>query len=798
MHTHLYSLANQIFLFLFKGLIRWKWDKYAAKHFYLRLAFEVLFLILWTCTSLIGAFPIRYMYRFPQDIWRLVLWSGSIGFLIWAIVLELYDIRYARKRYEDYVIWETERTQNRLDLISKNKYKPNTAIQSSNNNLGKFENDIGDTGHITINETATTAQTTDVSSNPTVSGVRSHHSQHHPLPTTIPTIIKGKPSEPLPNQQQPLDAPINPIDPSNSLFNDSKKKSGPNNTTEKTQPVTSSRFVQFLQRYKTSAKRRIKSYYMYYSLNNLFDWIIYVLCLITIITHAVDVLDHTVIRARIHMYVASVTVVCIWFRFMVFFRTISISFKTLRAKIVEIKLGELVIMVRMMFDDIIRFLLVFACLLLPYALVFYAVFGGRQIFHTDYLQSPELCEKALLYCPIIEESISDNNSFDPYEGQNRYIFNGTSAVAEVSCYNATNSCHLVTPYGFETFYSLLFSIFRIALVDDIPIVAFNLIDSYFAAFVCTTYLLFTAILAVNIFIGLISNALQTEAFSTVEARFLLERIQIILNYEWRLSSRKRLQLQEMIHRQCSPLQLNWKDINFNSFGQSREEQQAKAFAHFRQTIDKHNIQFNTFRIQVQQKLNDIDTTLTKLQSTTVIPRQNLPKTTSTLQENTRQNSTTNTQSPSKKSSIHQSTEQIDTVQPSSAMTTTDPTINIAEELGRLRELLEETLAGQHGRISTAARTLPGSMGSMITTSRPSAASVSSFHHQQTNIPPPSPSGTNNETRVEPFSQNLHERVTDLQLAVNRLHQDVTAIRQVIERMSPLTTSLILGRTTTRR
>ncbi|CAF3000241.1 unnamed protein product [Rotaria sp. Silwood2] len=791
---------------LIKGLIKWKWDNYAAKHFYLRLAFEVLFLILWTCTSLIGSFPIRYVYRFPQDIWRCILWTSSIGFLIWAMVLELYDIRYARKRYEDYLIWETERTQNRLDLISKNKYKPNTTTQSTSNNLRKFENDTGDTEHITINETATTAATTtDISSNPTLPGMRSHHSQHHPLPPTIPPIIKGKPSEPLPSQQQPLDAPINPIDPSNSLFNGSKKKSGPNNTLnasfapEKNHPATSSRFVQFLQRFKTTAKRRIKSYYMYYSLNNLFDWIVYILCLVTVITHVIDFSHHTVMRARIHMYIASVTVLFIWFRFMVFFRTISISFKTLRAKIVEIKLGELVIMVRMMFDDIIRFLSVFAFLILPYAFVFSAVFGGRHIRHSDYDKTPQLCENASLYCPIVELLTSENGTLGSLESQNVYVFNGTSSVDGFSCNEATSSCRLIEPNGFETFYSLLFSIFRIALVDDIPIADFNLIDHYFAAFVCATYLLFTAILAVNIFIGLISNALQTEAFSTVEARFLLERIEVILNCEWRLSAPKRLQLQEMIHRQCAPLQLNWKDINFNAFGQSREEQQAKAFTHFRQTIDKHNIQFNTFRIQVQQKLNDIDSTLTKLQPTTIVPRQNLPKTITTSPDNTRQKSTTNTQSPSKDSLIHQSTELLNTGQPLLAPTITEPTINIAEELTRLRELLEETLAGQNDRIITAARTLPGSIGSITSASRPSAASVSSFHHQQTDIPPPPTSiGAHNETRVEPFSQNLNERVTDLQLAVNRLHQDVTAIRQVIERMSPLTTSLILGRTTGRR
>jgi len=334
---------------LIKGLIKWKWDNYAAKHFYLGLLLEILFLISWTCIciSFLVPFPIRYVYRFPRDIWRCVLWAVSISFLLWEIIREAFDIAYARKRYEDYLIWETERTQNRLGLISKNKYISNTTMQSTNTPLGKNENiiknenDIRDTEHKTINETTT------MSSNVSSIPIRSHHSQHHPLPPTIPTVIKGKPSESLPNQQQPIDAPVNLSDPSNTLLTGSKKKNGPNVSfaPETNPPASSSRFVQCIQRMKTRTKARIKSYYMYYSLNNLFDWIVYILCLITIITHFVDVGSHTVIRARIHMYVASVTVILIWFRFMVFFRTISMSVKTLRSKLVEIKLGELVIMV---------------------------------------------------------------------------------------------------------------------------------------------------------------------------------------------------------------------------------------------------------------------------------------------------------------------------------------------------------------------------------------------------------------------------------------------------------------------
>ncbi len=120
----------------------------------------------------------------------------------------------------------------------------------------------------------------------------------------------------------------------------------------------------------------------------------------------------------------------------------------------------------MMFDDIIRFLLVFIFLLTPYAFVFFSVFGGRQILHSDYEQTPQLCETALLYCPIMEiPSVYDGTS-DSIQSGNRYIFNGTSEIVGDLCFNATDACRILEPDGFESFYSLLFSIFRIALVDN--------------------------------------------------------------------------------------------------------------------------------------------------------------------------------------------------------------------------------------------------------------------------------------------------------------------------------------------
>ena len=138
----------------------------------------------------------------------------------------------------------------------------------------------------------------------------------------------------------------------------------------------------------------------------------------------------------------------------------------------------------MMFDDIIRFLSVFAFLLVPYALVFYAVFGGQKIIHNDYENTPQLCETALLDCPITEVTIPYDGNPQSLENSVNYIFNGTSSTVGNLCSNATNSCRIVQAEGFETFYSLLFSIFRIALVDDSKTRKFNIIIENFS-YICT-------------------------------------------------------------------------------------------------------------------------------------------------------------------------------------------------------------------------------------------------------------------------------------------------------------------------
>lgn len=119
-----------------------------------------------------------------------------------------------------------------------------------------------------------------------------------------------------------------------------------------------------------------------------------------------------------------------------------------------------------MFDDIIRFLLVFIFLLAPYTFVFYSVFGGQHIIHNDYDDNPNLCEKALLNCPIIEIPPTYDGTRESLEAPSHFLFNETFPIVDNLCYKASNSCRLIETDGFDNFYALVFSMFRVALVDD--------------------------------------------------------------------------------------------------------------------------------------------------------------------------------------------------------------------------------------------------------------------------------------------------------------------------------------------
>ena len=49
---------------------------------------------------------------------------------------------------------------------------------------------------------------------------------------------------------------------------------------------------------------------------NIFDWMVYTLLLACVITHIVDVVNHTLFIARLHIRIMAVTVILIWLRLM--------------------------------------------------------------------------------------------------------------------------------------------------------------------------------------------------------------------------------------------------------------------------------------------------------------------------------------------------------------------------------------------------------------------------------------------------------------------------------------------------
>ena len=133
-------------------------------------------------------------------------------------------------------------------------------------------------------------------------------------------------------------------------------------------------------------------------------------------------------------------------------------------------------------------------------------------------------------------------------------------------------------------------------------------------------------------------------------------------------------------------------------------------------------------------------------------------------------------------------------QPTSMSITTNNQTLILDEIARLRELIEEKMSGQTDQINRTSRAVRISTTSSGDATTRRSTIITAPPRQQTHIDTHIPSQMMHlEAHLQPYSQDIGERVTDLQLAVNRLHQDVSAIRQVVERMSPLSASLILGR-----
>ncbi|KAL5020929.1 hypothetical protein ScPMuIL_000084 [Solemya velum] len=103
---------------------------------------------------------------------------------------------------------------------------------------------------------------------------------------------------------------------------------------------------------------------------NIFDWICYVMLLLCISTHLVDIFDHSINLALAHIRLMSITIILLWLRLM----------KNARAFAL---LGPFIVMLGHMLTDLVKFLFLYLEFFLPYVCAFWMIFGGTKLIYEN-------------------------------------------------------------------------------------------------------------------------------------------------------------------------------------------------------------------------------------------------------------------------------------------------------------------------------------------------------------------------------------------------------------------------------
>ncbi|XP_076824501.1 uncharacterized protein LOC143470328 isoform X2 [Clavelina lepadiformis] len=235
---------------------------------------------------------------------------------------------------------------------------------------------------------------------------------------------------------------------------------------------------------------------------NYFDWAVYVLIFILVITHIIDASlpssegscctsdGTTEVCASNATFCSSgfvnnrslttwnnrifvITVILLWLRLMKFTRAFRF-------------LGPFIVMLGKIVWDIIRFLYLYLEFYIPYACAFWMIFGNI-------------------------ESIPSMFTVD----------------------------------------QMLFSLYRITLVDDYQFDEMRAFDVVMAYILIGTFLGISAILCINLFIALLSDTFQ-RVYDNANANAVMQQASLILNIEENLGDKSKKQFKKHIAKKCSP------------------------------------------------------------------------------------------------------------------------------------------------------------------------------------------------------------------------------------------------------
>uniref|UniRef100_H3AJH8 Ion transport domain-containing protein n=1 Tax=Latimeria chalumnae TaxID=7897 RepID=H3AJH8_LATCH len=110
----------------------------------------------------------------------------------------------------------------------------------------------------------------------------------------------------------------------------------------------------------------------------------------------------------------------------------------------------------------------------------------------------------------------------------------------------------------ETVPQMLFTVFRITLVDDYGFDDMYAVDPVMAYLLCGTFLGLSAVLCINLLIALLSDTFQ-RVYDNATANAAMQQASILLQLEESLRAGAKKKLREYIYSSCSPLALFFDD-----------------------------------------------------------------------------------------------------------------------------------------------------------------------------------------------------------------------------------------------
>ena len=119
-----------------------------------------------------------------------------------------------------------------------------------------------------------------------------------------------------------------------------------------------------------------------------------------------------------------------------------------------------------------------------------------------------------------------------------------------------------TVEGYGTTGELLFSMLRLTVVDDYNFEGLSKADPFMARLLCALYLIFSAIICLNLFIALMSDTFQ-RVYDNAKANAVMEQAAMILNLESKLAVNKRKACSDFIQERCNPEELYYDDDAVN-------------------------------------------------------------------------------------------------------------------------------------------------------------------------------------------------------------------------------------------